>query len=142
MDNRFSLKKSKPKLKLVCVFSFLLLLTLIFSFSLISFDVGSTYEGVYSCQKNACTITSFFTVSEVVELKSTQRMIIDKKEQDLHIKKISDPEIMNNVAISQVIFGVTKQEFYENQTVSFFIQKEKKNIWQILWDNLKGGDVL
>lgn len=87
-------------------------------------------------------ITSFLQVSEVAELKTSQKLILNKQEQNLQIEKIYDPELVNNVAIQQVVFEVPKQEFYENQTVSFVIQKTKKNIWEILWESLKGGDVL
>lgn len=87
-------------------------------------------------------ITSFLQVSEVAELKTSQKLILNKQEQNLQIEKIYNPELVNNVAIQQVVFEVPKQEFYENQTVSFVIQKTKKNIWEILWESLKGGDVL
>lgn len=87
-------------------------------------------------------ITSFLQVSEVVELKTSQKLILNKQEQNLQIEKIYNPELVNNVAIQQVVFKVPKQEFYENQTVSFVIRKTKKNIWEILWESLKGGDVL
>ena len=142
MDNRFSLKKRKPKIKILCFLSFTYLLFLVTFFVFFSFDFGTAYDGIYSCKKNHCTITSFLQVSEVVELKTSQKLILNKQEQNLQIEKIYDPELVNNVAIQQVVFKVPKQEFYENQTVSFVIRKTKKNIWEILWESLKGGDVL
>ena len=142
MDNRFSLKKINPQIKFLSFLSFGFLLFLLCFFFFFSFKSGLTYEGVYSCGKKECTITSYFLVSDILKMNDTQKFFLNKQEQDFKVSKIYDAEIINNVAFQKVVFIIPKQDFYENQTVSFFIQKDEKNIWQILWENLKGGDAL
>ena len=142
MDNRFSLKKLNPHIKFLSFLSFGFLLFLICFFWKFSFKSGLTYEGVYSCKKNVCTVTSYFLVSDILKMNDTQKFFLNKQEQDFKISNIYDAEIIQNVAFQKIVFTIPKQDFYENQTVSFFIQKEEKNIWQILWENMKGGDAL
>ncbi len=142
MNNRFSLKKSRPKVKLLGMFGFVWTLVFLYFSITFSFEVGTLYEGVYSCQKNVCTIVSYLPVSEIVKLDDSQQIIVNKQEENLEILKINNLEVVNNVAFQEITIKISKQNFYENQTVSFFLKQDSQNMWEILWQNLKGGDAL
>ena len=138
--DRFSLKKKKPKVILGLICSFLFFLCLIVTYCFIKFPSETTYEGIYTCQKEQCSITSYWSVEQVKTLTSSMRLIINKEETDFKIRKIEDVQLYSEVPLQKIIIAVSKQDFYNYQTVSFKIRENTQNIWEILWHSLKGGD--
>ncbi len=140
MDNRFAFKKLKPRIIWITILTFGFLTILIISFIFLKFSIASNYEGTYYCQKEKCFISSYMLVDDIKKLNLDFKLIINKDINDLVISSIGDVELINNVAVQKIIINVKKQNFYNYQTISYSILKQKQNIWQILWHNLKGGD--
>ncbi len=137
--NRFALKKLKPNkvlgFFLLCSF----LIFLIFSI-FAKFSFAKTYTGTYLCSKNECTLTSMLLVQEIENLNSKQNIYIGEEQVELKIKTFKNVQYYDAIPVQEVVFIVPKFDFFNYQMLSYTFDFPKKNIWQILWENWKGGE--
>lgn len=138
--NIYSLLKKKANTIFLSIIIFLFLLVCL-SFFFVKFDTYSSFFGIYICTNQECFIKTTIPLNVTKELKENYKIEVNKKNHDLNIKTFGEVEIIDSKeAIQYLEILIPKQEFYNNQTISFYLESEKKNLWQIIMKALKGGD--
>lgn len=100
----------------------------------------SSYSGVYSCNTNTCQIETAIDLNTMYELETSWKILLDGELQDLNVIKFGEFAEQEGFVNQKVTLRVSKQDYYNYQTISFSIVKGKKNFWGIFFDILKGGD--
>ena len=131
----------KPNKLFVFLLVFLFFIFFVLSCSL-KFPFGKTYTGTYLCNKNECTLSSVLLVKDVQNLKTKNKLFIDKQPVDLKIKTFKNVVYNETIPVQEVVFLVPKFDFFNHQIISYTLDLPMKNIWQILWENWKGGEDL
>ncbi len=100
----------------------------------------SSYTGIYSCNTNICQIDTVIDLNTMYDLETNWKILIDGTLDDLNIIQFGEFVEQGASVGQEVSLRVSKQDYFNSQTVSFRIIKSKKNFWQIFLDILKGGD--
>lgn len=100
----------------------------------------SRYSGVYSCNTNICQIETMIDLNTMYELETNWKILFDGELQDFNVIEFGEFVEQDGFVSQKVTLRVSKQDYYNDQTISFSIVKGKKTFWQVFFDNLKGGD--
>ena len=132
----------KIKEKFLYFKSFLLCLIvvcLIISLFYLKIPLNINLEGSVKCNKKECNFTVIATSN--IEKYSDNFKEITFKEKD-EIKKISysEPYVLNNVLVSNMIITVSNKELKNNQVAKGVITVKEDTIFSLFLSSLKGGD--
>ena len=132
----------KIKEKFLYFKSFLLCLIvvgLIISLFYLKIPLNINLEGSVKCNKKECNFTVIATSN--IEKYSDNFKEITFKEKD-EIKKISysEPYVLNNVLVSNMVITVSNKELKNNQVAKGVITVKEDTIFSLFLSSLKGGD--
>ncbi len=116
------------------------LLILLIALSFFSVSSSSSYTGIYSCNANICQIKTVIDLNTMYEIESNWQLLVHDELEDFNVIQFGDFVEQESFVGQEVVLRVSKQDYYNNQTISFQIIKNKKNFWNIFLDTLKGGD--
>lgn len=139
--NVYALKKKKPEL---CFFYFiflwLVIMFIIFSFIKISERIS--LNGIVSCENKICSIETVVTTEHLSFLSSD--LEIEIAQQIYSIKSLDYGQLFyldSTSSIGQKInISLDNFIYEENKLLSFVLKREDRNLWEIIWKSLKGGD--
>lgn len=80
-------------------------------------------------------------LNTMYEIESNWQLLVHDELEDFNVIQFGDFVEQESFVGQEVVLRVSKQDYYNNQTISFQIIKNKKNFWNIFLDALKGGDV-
>ena len=132
----------KIKEKFLYFKSFLLCLIvvgLIISLFYLKIPLNINLEGSVKCNKKECNFTVIATSN--IEKYSDNFKEITFNEKD-EIKKISysEPYVLNNVLVSNMVITVSNKELKNNQIAKGVITVKEDTIFSLFLSSLKGGD--
>ncbi len=132
----------KIKEKFLYFKSFLLCLIvvgLIISLFYLKIPLNINLEGSVKCNKKECNFTVIATSN--IEKYSDNFKEITFNEKD-EIKKISysEPYVLNNVLVSNMVITVSNKELKNNQVAKGVITVKEDTIFSLFLSSLKGGD--
>lgn len=117
----------------------LIIIGLIISLFFLKIPLNINLEGTVKCNKKDCDFTIIATSN--IEKYSNDFKEITFKEKD-EIKKISysEPYVLNNVLVNNMIITVSNKELKNNQIAKGVITIKEDTIFSLFLSSLKGGD--
>ena len=117
----------------------LIIIGLIISLFFLKIPLNINLEGTVKCNKKDCDFTIIATSN--IEKYSNDFKEITFKEKD-EIKKISysEPYVLNNVLVSNMVITVSNKELKNNQVAKGVITVKEDTIFSLFLSSLKGGD--
>ena len=79
-------------------------------------------------------------LNTMYELETNWKILFDGELQDFNVIEFGKFVEQEGFVSQKVTLRVSKQDYYNDQTISFDVVKGKKNFWQVFFDILKGGD--
>lgn len=141
MDNRFSFKKMHSNCQFLIIFTFFTLISLFIAGFYLNISQTMNYKAIYNCQKDKCFLTAYLLIEDAKKLNQSNELLINKEQIEYSLEFL-EVEIINNQVVQKIMINISKQPFYNNQTIFFTFLINKQNIWQFFWQNLKGGDAI
>lgn len=132
----------KIKEKFLYFKSFLLCLIvvgLIISLFYLKIPLNINLEGSVKCNKKECNFTVIAT-SNIEKYSDNFKEITFNEKDEIKNISYSEPYVLNNVLVSNMVITVSNKELKNNQVAKGVITVKEDTIFSLFLSSLKGGD--
>ena len=132
----------KIKEKFLYFKSFLLCLIvvgLIISLFYLKIPLNINLEGSVKCNKKECNFTVIAT-SNIEKYSDNFKEITFNEKDEIKNISYSEPYVLNNVLVSNMVITVSNKELKNNQIAKGVITVKEDTIFSLFLSSLKGGD--
>ena len=117
----------------------LIVIVLIISLFYLKIPLNINLEGSVKCNKKECTFTVVAT-SNMEKYSNDFKEITFKEKDNIKSISFSEPYVLNNVLVNNMIITVSNKELKNNQIAKGIVTLKEDTVFSLFLKSLKGGD--